>query len=218
MTRYMYDSVTLTEIPADAQMAATYINGAYAVNDAAYAARFPGVPRLYIDVIGNAFQAQIRDWESGDESMNNLEDWIGNNKNRRPTIYCNRSTISQVRDLTGSKVLGTDYWLWVATLDGTYADTYPDAPPGSVVAVQAWPAPQDGLNCDRSIVFDDTWYPETPAPLWYGNVTTTNPFWVPAKYPAMIAVTSQDGGLTWQKAGNLKLPVVLLCVYSLPWC
>ena len=47
-------------------------------------------------------------------------------------VYCNRATIPQVRVDTGTQVLGVDYFLWVATLDGTLVTPGPehlDGPP-----------------------------------------------------------------------------------------
>lgn len=167
MNRYMYDSINPNDIPQPGtQMVAVYRNGNYAADLAAVRARFPDpVVLLTIDVNGSDPTAQIRDWESGDYG-GNLEQWVIASKasgNKWPTIYCSRDSIAQVRVDTGSQVLNKDYWLWVATLDNTYATEYPDAPTG-VVAVQYQGAEQLGFNADRSIVFYDSWYPGYVAP------------------------------------------------------
>lgn len=196
MVRYMYDSTVLNDIPSDAQMAAAYGVGTFAVNRTLFKERFPGNSGLLIDPVGIAPSAcQIRDWETGDKS-GNLEDWVIQCKadNAKPTVYCNRSTIAEVRNLTGSQVLGKDYWLWIATLDGTFATSYPDAPTG-VVAVQAWGQLQLGIHADKSVVFDDSWYPLvpfTPPPeLWQGVVVQEN--------LVSYLVESSDSGQTWKR-------------------
>ena len=120
----MGDSAQYLNIPASVQVAAFYGNGAYAATIAQAEARFPHAKygRCWIDVLGTLPSAQARDWETGDKG-GSLEQWvIDHNKARGKkdaVVYCNVSTIPEVRQLTGTQVLGTDYFLWVATLDGT---------------------------------------------------------------------------------------------------
>jgi len=190
VTRYMWDSIVLADIPQDAEMVAVYGNGVYAVPSARVDQRFTHVPesaRVYIDVNGTLPKCCVRDWEPGDKG-GNLEQWVAACKvyNSRPTIYCDRSTIAQVRVETGTQVLGKDYWLWIATLDGTYAAAYPDAPTG-VVAVQAWGVSQTGIHADKSVVFDDYW------PL-FGPVTPSPP--VQVKTITGVTVGWSDGSVT----------------------
>lgn len=117
----MYDSIRAASIPSGAVVVAGYIDGTY--NDwAALLADFPNVPKVAIDVNGGAPGAEVRDWETGDKG-GNLEQWVIDHNQLSgysdAVIYCNRSTISEVRRLTGSQVLGKDYWLWIATGDGS---------------------------------------------------------------------------------------------------
>lgn len=202
MTRFMWDSTTLNDIPANAQMAATYINGRFAVPVNQFVSRFPHVPRVFIDINGTDPWAQVRDWENGDKS-GSLEQWVKDCKlhNEWPTIYCNRATIPEVRRLTGSQILGKDYWLWIATLDGTYAITYVGAPTG-IVAVQAWGETQTHIHADRSIVFADWWLPSKnylpPPPPPPPPATISGIVVVPSL--ATMRVSSSDGGVTWHKA------------------
>jgi hypothetical protein len=164
MTRYMYDSTTLGDIPSDAQMVAVYGSGDFRMSSDLVSARFPHAVKVYIDVNGTAPACTVRDWEPGDEE-GSLESWVILSKryNARPTIYCDRADIARVRQETGSQVLGKDYWLWVATLDGSWSLSYPDAPAGSVVAVQYQGMAQTGIHADRSIVFDPYWPVFKPA-------------------------------------------------------
>lgn len=120
-TVLMYDSIRVAGIPASALIVAGYLDGTYD-NWAALTAKFSKVPKVAVDVNGSSPGAEARDWETGDKG-GNLEQWvIQHNKlsgKQDAVIYCNRSTIAEVRKLTGSQVLGKDYYLWVATGDGT---------------------------------------------------------------------------------------------------
>jgi hypothetical protein len=161
MTRIMGDSVTVRNIPLSVQLAAGYDDGTFD-NANALAARFPHIPNVLIDVNGGIPAAAVRDWETGDKS-GNLETWVENHNLRTgkhdAVVYCNRSTVTEVRQLTGSQILGQDYWLWVATLDGTLVT--PAMQPGLVACQDKSEA---GL-WDESVVFADWWFaPPTPPP------------------------------------------------------
>lgn len=85
-------------------------------------------------------------------------------------VYCNRATIPQVRVDTGTQVLGVDYFLWVATLDGTLVTPGPehlDGPPYTypgVIGCQLKGADLTGGDWDQSLVYDGAlWVPEPPA-------------------------------------------------------
>lgn len=157
MTRIGGDSVNLASNPAGVDVAFYYVNGSLGVATEAQAqARHPGKLVLGIDVNGSAPSAAVRDWETGDKG-GSLEQWvIDHNKasgKKDATVYCNRSTIAEVRQLTGSQVLGEDYWLWVSTLDGTLYTG------DGVVACQV--ATIDGY--DLSVIWDDSWHPSADA-------------------------------------------------------
>ena len=175
MTRIMGDSVNYLAIPASVQIAAVYDDGRLGVETAAQLeARFPHARygQVFIDVTGAKPAAQARDWETGDKS-GSLEQWvIDHNKatgRRDAVVYCNMSTIPEVRRLTGTQILGTDYFLWVATLDGTVVTAGPDhlgsAPytyPG-VIACQVKGAGLTGGDWDESLVYDASlWLPVAP--------------------------------------------------------
>lgn len=177
MTRIMGDSTNLAAIPPTVQIAAVYDDGRLGVESAAQLeARFPRARygQVFIDVTGARPAAQVRDWETGDKS-GSLEQWvIDHNKasgKRDAVVYCNRSTIPEVRRLTGSQVLGTDYFLWVSTLDGTVvtagADHLGSAPYSYpfVVACQVKGAGLTGGDWDESLVYDASlWLPVPPPP------------------------------------------------------
>jgi hypothetical protein len=175
MARIMGDSVDVREIPLTVNLVATYINGEEGVVPAALLeALFPSKHYFHVlvDVNGSRPDAHARDWETGDKS-GDLRQWvIDHNKHtgkKDAVIYCNKSTIAEVRQLTGDQILGEDYWLWVATLDGTVyrAD--------GVIACQNRGARQNNANYDSSIIFDDVMQGLWTVPHPVGPVTPTTP-------------------------------------------
>jgi hypothetical protein len=165
MTRIMGDSAQYLNIPLNIEVAATYVNGSGAVSEAKVQQRFPRAKYGWarIDVLGSDPAAGVRDWETGDKG-GSLEQWVIDHNHasgkRDAVVYCNRSTIPEVRQLTGTQVLGTDYFLWVATLDGT---VYGPAQYPHVIACQVKGAQLTGGDWDMSIVFDGSfWLPVAP--------------------------------------------------------
>ena len=153
----MGDSTSMSAIPLSVDIAGAYANGHLGVvSQAEFDARFPR-PRytqVRFDVTGADPRAQVRDWENGDKG-GSLQQWvIDHNKaagKKDAVVYCNRETIPEVRQLTGSQILGTDYFLFVTTLDGTLYGPwqYPH-----VIACQVLGAPLTRANYDLSVVFD----------------------------------------------------------------
>ena len=167
MTRLMGDSAAgPAAIPLDVQVAAYYVDGHIGVETPPeMEARFPHHRYGWcsIDVLGTTPAASVRDWETGDKG-GSLEQWvIDHNKasgKKDAVVYCNRSTLPEVRQLTGSQILGKDYWLWVATLDGTVFG--PGQYPG-VIACQVKGAQLTGGDYDISLVYDGSlWLPVAP--------------------------------------------------------
>lgn len=186
MTRIMRDATTVNNIPVSGtDIAAGYVNGRFR-NDVELATRFPHLPRVLIDVVGDTSVAAVRDWETGDKG-GSLEQWVMDHNAQSgvkdAVVYCNRDTIPEVRQLTGSQILGVDYWLWVATLDGTMFT--PQMYPG-VIACQDKGSGQTHGDYDESVVFADWWKSSLP-PLQHALIFTS----------AGTPVTSDDGGKTW---------------------
>jgi hypothetical protein len=157
VTRIGGDSVNLASNPAGVDIAFYYVNGNEGVATEAEAqARHPGKIVLGIDVLGTDPAAAVRDWENGDKG-GSLEQWvIDHNKAsgvKDATVYSNRSTIPEVRQLTGSQVLDVDYFLFVSTLDGTLYTG-----PGVVACQVATIA-----GYDLSVIWDDGWHPSADA-------------------------------------------------------
>jgi hypothetical protein len=173
--RTMGDSTTFTDIPMGVSIVAYYVSGHLGVvTPAEVEARFPNSKygHVSIDVNGSRPDADVRDWETGDKS-GSLEQWvIDHNKSagrKSAVVYCNRSTIAEVRQLTGSQILNKDYWLWVTTLDGTKFTGV------GVIACQDKGESLTGGHWDESVVYDNSFWkavgtpaepkPATPNPV-----------------------------------------------------
>jgi len=160
----MGDSTTMEDIPMSVQIVGVYVNGYYGVvTPAQLEKRFPHTHygHVFVDVNGSRPDAEARDWETLDKS-GDLEQWViqhnAHTGKKDAVIYCNSSTISEVRQLTKSQRLGVDYWLWVATLDGSE-----HTGPG-IMACQRDGERQTGGHWDRSIVYDDRFWRATGVP------------------------------------------------------
>lgn len=172
LTRTMGDSTVLADIPATVDIAATYLNGKYAVTETALEARFPHAKYGWcrIDVTGaNADTADVLDVETGDATPATAGLWVQSFRKLRPgrlpVIYCNRSNMAAVTAACaagGNHPGSAGYGLWVATLDGTQiGHTAGDG----IVACQWKGSAQTGGNWDESAVYDDSiWLPVTTAP------------------------------------------------------
>lgn len=173
MTRYMRDSAILADIPQEGtSIAAGYANGRYKTDVGAFIARFPApkYQRVLIDVTGNdPSGSQVLDVETGDAASGQCQNWIAARralgKTDVPVIYCNRSTVAAVRAGTGPYILGEEYWLWVATLDGSVYGPTVDGVAGAAVACQYQGASLTGGNWDNSLVFADWWHANAPQPV-----------------------------------------------------
>ena len=158
MTRTMGDSVDITKVPKDVDIVATYADGHLGVViEQLLEELFPSDNYFHvlIDVNGSRPDVEVRDWETGDKG-GDLRQWVIDHNNvsgkKDAVIYCNTSTIPEVRRLTGDQILGKDYFLWVATLDGSIFRG-----PG-VIACQDRGSRQNGANFDLSEVFDDSFW------------------------------------------------------------
>jgi hypothetical protein len=199
-TRVMRDSVTPNAIPVQGtQIVAVYRNGKFAANDAAVAARFPGVPVAWIDVIGNdPAGAGVLDVENGDATPATAVHWVAarHTVEAKPVLYVNRSNVTAVFNAMAANgfKIGVHFRIWLATLDGT--TTVPDMT--GVVAVQAKGSDRTGANYDESVVYDATWHaapvakPVTPPASSAQGLLVTSDLEV-------ANIASTDGGHTWTR-------------------
>lgn len=124
----MYDSTNITNIPANPQAVAGYINGKFANFDA-LVRRFPHAKHLSIAVTSSA-DAGCLDIETGDATPADAPAWVRRQHARgikRPVVYANTSTIvAVVNALTHSGIKRDEYLVWTAHYTGK-----PHIEPGS---------------------------------------------------------------------------------------
>lgn len=201
MTRTMYDSVTATDIPADAEMVAGYVDRKKPWTAADWA-RFPGVPHIRIatraSTTGNG--VDVLDVERGDATPAQAPGWINTQRAlgyHRPTIYCPASLRAQVVaacDQNGPHlVAGRDYDLWIARYRAS-ATTPPHNEPGAA-ATQYANADTSGGHYDLSLVADDGWPHRTDSP-------TPTPPGANMKNWKLIVPTLDDGKTTHNPDGS----------------
>jgi hypothetical protein len=168
----MGDSSTFGDVPKrNIDIVAVYDDGKFGVP-------LPGQLELmypheqfghcWIDVNGSHPEADVRDWETGDKG-GSLEQWVIDHNRihgqKNAVVYCNVSTIPEVRKLTGAQILAKDYFLFIATLDGTeYRRT-------GVIACQNKGQKQTGGHYDSSKVYDDRFWKKTGQAAPHPNPT-----------------------------------------------
>jgi hypothetical protein len=154
MPRLMWDSTTLADIPAGAEVVATYCDGLYAVPRSEVSKRFPKAALPRINVTGDpAHGGDVLDVETGDATPAHAPAWIRARQaagERYVTVYCARNTLAAVV----AACQGLHYYHWVATLDGKMLiASHPDA------SVQFAGPDLTGIHADASVVWNDAWHP-----------------------------------------------------------
>jgi hypothetical protein len=151
-----YDSTTVPGIPRGAQFIFPYRNGRYAWTEQ-QADQFTHAGRAWIDVIGNAARtSHVLDVETGDATPQQAPAWIRERHalGAQATVYCNRSTLPVVQQ----QCHGLDFWVWLATLDGTVCYESVPGTGGRLAAVQGWGAAAAGFHADVSVILNAQWY------------------------------------------------------------
>lgn len=148
MTRTLYDSTNVADIPKDADMVGAYVDGRYA-NVAAARERFPHARLVTITVLGTA-GANVCDTEPGNIGPEGAARWAKAelDAGREPSIYCMASQWGAVKAAcreVGVKV-GDVSW-WIADYDND-----PAIPRGAVAKQYADPATHGKGHFDLSSV------------------------------------------------------------------
>jgi hypothetical protein len=181
MTRIMYDSTNPAEIPANAVLVASYVDG-FGGYDAAVA-RFGANKVVSISVANH--DADVADVESGAMSPGDLPEWLQRQYARglqRPVVYCSLSVWPSVKAAVGTRSVS----YWIADWKGA---------PFSIAGADAVQY-ANGPKYDTSLVLDT--FPIHPVP--------PPPKPVPLKQTGTVhsvttggnaAVYSVDGGQTW---------------------
>jgi hypothetical protein len=147
----MYDSTTATDIPANAEMVAGYVDGTFRWSDADWAL-FPRASKIRIAINANTNDGHVLDVEPGDAEPWMAPGWIRQRQAAgiaRPTIYCDRSELSAVQ----AACQGLNYDIWLANWNGV-----PHLAAGTIATQYDHP-PTSGGHYDKSLVAD-RWYPK----------------------------------------------------------
>jgi hypothetical protein len=157
----MYDGINslagvIAKAFPDTAMVAGYVNGYYAWTQAEWDL-FPHANHVTISITASANAGDVLDVENGDATPAQTEGWIKMRKSAgyyRPTIYCSRSVIPEVRMGTGPYILGRDYDIWVADWTGSpHEVTAPGTPTANCCATQY----ESTADYDASAVYDSGW-------------------------------------------------------------
>lgn len=206
-TRTMGDSSTFGDVPRNLDIIAVYDDGKFGVPAPGELEKhYPHAQfgHCWIDVNGSHPEADVRDWETGDKA-GSLEQWVVDHNKLKgkndAVIYCNKSTIPEVRRLTGGQILGKHYFLFIATLDGTKYRAY------GVIACQDKGAVQTGGHYDQSEVYDDRFWRKTgtdaPKPTPPPNKPGHKPNCEPFQRAVRVTADNQWGPNTDKAAGAL---------------
>jgi len=118
MTRIMYDSVTPSGIPQNAQMVAGYVDGHYA-NIHLMRARFPHAVIVGIAVSAHTDDGQVLDVENGDASPLGALSWVQMRRRAGadPTVYTSDYQWENVRAVFRDSGIAEPHY-WIAKWDG----------------------------------------------------------------------------------------------------
>lgn len=115
-TVVMFDDVTVSLIPADAEAVAGYVNGLYHTWPEIQA-QFPKAKKVSIAVTAAA-DADVLDVEVGDATPDQAPAWV-RGQNGKPGIYCSVSQAATVlAALERAGIQRSDIHLWTAHYDG----------------------------------------------------------------------------------------------------
>lgn len=116
----MYDSVTVSEIPAQAAAVAGYVNGSY-FTWPEIVRSFPHAHKLSV-AVNASHDAECLDVESGDATPDEAPSWVRRQIARgvkRPVVYCSTSTAPAVlAQLASHGVARSAIRLWTAHYTG----------------------------------------------------------------------------------------------------
>jgi LysM repeat protein len=133
----MYDSVTVTDIPATAKLVAGYVDGRYN-NINALHRRFPHAVVVGIATNAHTNDGHVLDVETGDATPKEAVQWVVMRRHagKDPSVYCNASAWPHVKAAFKAAHVNEPHY-WIAQWDGSakvpegaVAKQYKDAEPG----------------------------------------------------------------------------------------
>lgn len=125
--RTMYDAVTPSNIPQDAEMVAGYVDGRYAWDDSDYA-MFPNAFHVHIAVFADTNDGEVLDVEPGDATPVEAPAWVTLRRAAGidPVVYCNLSTWPNVKAEFDNQGVDQPHY-WIAHYNGD-----PEIPEGAI--------------------------------------------------------------------------------------
>ena len=168
MSRRMYDSVTASNIPTNAQIVAGYIDGRYAWTAADWA-RFPNARKVHIAVFATTNAGEVLDVEQGDATPTEVPQWVINRRHAGidPTIYCSLAMWPMVQAQVKAWNLPQPHY-WIADWNDEFA------PITGAVAHQYQNLPQYDLS-----YVEDYWPGIDPSPFSGGSTNIAPPPVIP---------------------------------------
>lgn len=147
MTRTLYDSTTVEDIPKHAKMVAGYVDGRY-ITVPKLKRRFPHATVVTITVLGKP-GAMVCDTEPGNIGIDGAAQWAANEvkAGRKPTLYCMKSQWADVKREVRRLGITSKVSYWVADYDND-----PKIPDGAVAKQYADPATHGEGHFDVSSV------------------------------------------------------------------
>lgn len=165
MTVVMYDSITLSEIPADAPAVAGYVGGRWPTFPQ-LAVRWPRAHRLSIAV--NASQrARCLDIEPGDATPGQAPGWfrsLADSSEGKPVLYSSASTVGPViATMSAAGIARNRYLIWSAHYTYREHICAPSVCGYPAADATQWTDKALGRNLDRSLC-SDQFFAAAPAP------------------------------------------------------
>jgi hypothetical protein len=156
--RTMADDIDVGNYPANPELVAGYVNGAWPTA-LGLPARFPGVPLVTIDVNGTRPDAMVLDMEWGDATPEMCPPWVAQHRvgDSGPVIYCSLSRVQEVLAAFVASGFRAPRGLWTAHYSGQphlctpAACGLPAAAADLVVATQYADPPLSGGPYDLSL-------------------------------------------------------------------
>lgn len=219
--RTMYDSVTASNIPRNAQMVAGYVDGSYKWSRSDWAL-FPNAVHVPIAVFSTTNDGVVGDCEKGDMTPGGSVAWV---ELRRaagisPTIYCSQSLWPTVRAAFQSAGVAEPPY-WIAAYPGFGPDTIPagavahqfrDAGPYDLSTVaDYWPGVDRETDMyayyrkastgDTAVLLPNSDFVGSPVPPGASLVDVDDPTWTDlvgrfAKNAGVTAAANAAAGLT----------------------
>lgn len=231
MTRTLFDSTNIYDIPTTAPMVGYYVDGVYAISAAAVRARFPSAILVGISAVGTD-NGTVGDVEPGCMTAQQGVQWVQYRRaaNADPTIYCNE-TYAWPLVRAAFKAAGvTEPHYWCANYDGVavlrpgevarqYAN--PTLTHGhydlSVVA-DFWPGVDNGEEVDQYSKDTNDKVTEVWNLLRTGLHAPANPRWIFDELEglkAQIAALPSSGGGGWTPAQTQQVNAIQASVTAI---